>query len=186
MPLGSKVSSTFVPGIKEALPFSMLSSPGAWSDTRNAAAREPFEEKAPRLEAVAMDMNTGFAHVVQEHLPHVALVFDHYHISALINRAIDDLRREQQAQLDEKEQKTLKGSRFLLLKNYENLDQDKQSRLQNLLQANSPLLTMYTMKEQFRDFWEKPSIIEAMVFLDAWCTDAENSGIKQLKYERFP
>ena len=37
------------------------------------------------------------------------------------------------------------------------------------------------MQEQFRDFWEKPTMIEAMVFLDAWCTDAENSGIKQLK-----
>lgn len=146
---------------------------------------EPFVKvlarKAPGLEAVAMDMNTGFAHAVQDHLPHVALVFDHYHVSALINRAIDELRREQQSQMDEKEQKTLKGSRFLLLKNYENLDEQKQGRLQNLLEANAPLWTMYTMKEQFRDFWQKPSIIEAMAFLDAWCTDAENSGIKQLK-----
>lgn len=146
---------------------------------------EPFVKvlarKAPKLEAIAMDMNSGFAHVVQSHLPHVALVFDHYHVSALINRAIDELRREQQSQLDEKEQKTLKGSRFLLLKNYENLDEDKQNRLQSLLEVNAPLMTMYTMKEQFRDFWEKRSIIEAMPFLDAWCTDAENSGIKQLK-----
>lgn len=146
---------------------------------------EPFvkvlAKKAQKLEAIAMDMNTGFASIVQKHLPHVALVFDHYHVSALINKAIDELRREQQSQLDEKDKKSLKGSRFLLLKNYENLDEENQNRLHRLLEANSPLFTMYSMKEQFRDFWEKRSIIEAMAFLDAWCTDAEKSGIKQLK-----
>lgn len=137
--------------------------------------------RAPKLQAIAMDMNTGFPHAVQTHLPHVAIVFDHYHVSALINKAINELRTEQQGQLDEKEQKTLKGSRFLLLSNYENLDEKKQNRLQSLLQVNAPLMSMHTMKEQFRDFWQKPSIVQAMAFLDAWCTDAENSGIKQLQ-----
>ena len=37
------------------------------------------------------------------------------------------------------------------------------------------------MKEQLREFWEKDSIEEAITFLDAWCTDAENSAIKPLK-----
>ena len=145
---------------------------------------EPFlkklAKKAPRLEAIAMDMNTGFHAAVQEHLPNVAIVFDHYHVSALINKAIDDLRREQHSQLDEAEKQVLKGSRFLLLKNYEKLDEDGKDRLQSLLDTNKTLFTMYTMKEQFRDFWEKPNIAEAIVFLDAWCTDAEKSGIKHL------
>jgi transposase len=146
---------------------------------------EPFlkkiAKKAPGLEAIAMDMNTGFHAAVQEHLPNVAIVFDHYHVSALINKAIDELRREQYSQLDEADKSVLKGSRFLLLKNYEKLDEYGKDRLQNLLAANQSLFTMYTMKEQFRDFWEKPNIAEAIVFLDAWCTDADNSGIKQLK-----
>ena len=146
---------------------------------------EPFlkvlKRRAADLKAVAMDMNTGFPHVIQKHLPHISLVFDHYHVSALINRAIDELRRQLQAELDEEGQKYLKGSRFLLLKNYENLDQDKHQRLKSLLEANAPRMTMYTMKEQFRDFWEKPTISEAIAFLDAWCTDAENSNIKPLK-----
>ena len=125
-------------------------------------------------------MNTGYIGAVQQRLPEVAIVFDHYHVSALINKAIDELRREQQSQLDQAGQRTLKGSRFLLLTNYEKLHEEKQSRLNTLLEANSPLFTMHTMKEQFRDFWEKPSIIDASNFLDAWCADAENSGIKQL------
>jgi transposase len=126
-------------------------------------------------------MSSAFMSAVEEHLPGVAIVFDHYHVSALMNKGIEDLRREQQSRLDEEGKEVLKGTRFLLLKNYETLDQEKQSRLDQLLQANAPLLTLHTMKEQFREFWQKDSIDEAITFLDAWCTDAENSGVKELK-----
>jgi transposase len=146
---------------------------------------EPFlkvlRKKAPHLEAIAMDMNKGFISAVEEHLPDVAIVFDHYHVSALMNKAIEEVRREQQSQLDEEGKQVLKGSRFLLLKNYENLDEEKQSRLQQLLDVNAPLLTVHTMKEQLRAFWEKGSFEQAVAFLDTWCNDADKSGIKQLK-----
>jgi hypothetical protein len=33
-----------------------------------------------------------FNAVVQEHLPYLAIVFDYYHLSDLISKAIDDLR----------------------------------------------------------------------------------------------
>ena len=140
-----------------------------------------LRRKAPNLKAIAMDMSTAFSSAVEEHLPGVAIVFDRYHVSALMNKGIEDLRREQQSQLDEEGQKVLKGTRFLLLKNYETLDQKKQTRLAQLLQANAPLLTLHTMKEQFREFWEKDSIEQAIPFLDAWCTDAEKSDVKELK-----
>jgi transposase len=146
---------------------------------------EPFlkviRRRARKLEAIAMDMSTGFISAVQDHLPFVPIVFDHYHVSALMNKGIEEVRREQQGQLDEEGEKFLKGTRFLLLKNYENLDEEKQGRLQSLLEVNAPLFTIHTMKEQLRTFWEKDSIEEAITFLDAWCTDAENSGIKPLK-----
>jgi transposase len=140
-----------------------------------------LRRKAQNLKAVAMDMSTAFSSAVEEHLPGKAIVFDRYHVSALMNKGIEDLRREQQSSLDDKGKKVLQGTRFLLLKNYETLDQEKQSRLDQLLQVNAPLLTMHSMKEQFREFWEKRSIEEAIPFLDAWCTDAEKSGVKELK-----
>jgi transposase len=135
-----------------------------------------LRRKALNLKAIAMDMSTAFSSAVEEHLPGVAIVFDRYHVSALMNKGIEDLRREQQSQLDEEGQKVLKGTRFLLLKNYETLDQEKQSRLAQLLQANTPLLTIHTMKEQFREFWEKDSIDQAIPFLDAWYTPASRNS----------
>jgi transposase len=146
---------------------------------------EPFlkriKKRSPKLKAIAMDMSKSYIAAVQEHLPLVPIVFDHYHISALMNNAIEDVRREQQAQIDQEGEKLIKGSRFLLLKNYENLSCEKQDRLNDLLRANEPLFTAHTMKEQLRQFWEKDTHFEAALFLDAWCTDAEKSGIKALK-----
>jgi transposase len=140
-----------------------------------------LRRKAPNLKAVAMEMSTAFSSAVEEHLPGVVIVFDRHHVSALINKGIEDLGREQQSQLDKEGQKILKGTRFLLLKNYETLDQEKQTRLAQLLRANTPLLTIHTMKEPFREFWEKESIEQAIPFLGAWCTDAENSVVKERK-----
>jgi len=140
-----------------------------------------LRRRARKLEAIAMDMSSAFRSAVEEHLPYVPVVFDRYHVSALMNKGIEELRRDQQSQLDEEGKKVLKGTRFLLLKNYETLDQEKQTRLDQLLEANAPLFAIHTMKEQFREFWEKDSMQESIAFLDAWCTEAENSGVKELE-----
>jgi transposase len=99
---------------------------------------------------------------------------------ALINQAIEELRREQQRELDQLGQKALKGNRFLLLRNYESLKPDHQTRLNALFEANQPLFTMHSMKEQLRLFWEMQDGEAARTFLELWCGDALNSGIKQL------
>jgi transposase len=141
---------------------------------------EKLARKGRRLEAVAMDMSSAYYSAVREVLPHVDIVFDRYHIMALINHAIEDLRREQQRELDRLGQQTLKGNRFLLLSNYEDLKPDRKARLDALLQANQPLFTIHSMKEQLRLFWEKDNLAAARTFLETWCADALRSGIKHL------
>jgi len=56
-----------------------------------------------------MYMSTAFISAVEEHLSHVTVVFDHYHVSALMNKGIANLRREQQPQLDEGGDKVFQG-----------------------------------------------------------------------------
>jgi transposase len=133
-----------------------------------------------RLEGVAIDMSSAYYRAVRESLPQSDIVFDRYHIMALINQATEELRREQQRELDDLGKQTLKGNRFLLLRNYEDLKPDGKERLDALLQANQPLFTMHSMKEQLRLFWQKENETTARTFLETWCRDALNSGIKQL------
>lgn len=151
---------------------------------RSVNAITPFlrkiAQRAPNLKAVAIDMSHSYRKAIQEHLPWVEIVYDRYHISALINRAIDDLRREEHRKASSECKHIMKGSRYLLLRNYGNLDPNNRDRLHSLLSVNHSLLTMHTMKEQLHSFWNLTNRQEAMSFLYNWCFDALNSGIKQL------
>ena len=77
----------------------------------------------------------------------------------------------------------LKGTRWLLLKNAENLDpeKDEKSRLKEALKLNEPLAAAYYLKEDLRRFWEQPGKRFATTFLDGWIRRAEASGIKILQ-----
>lgn len=68
-----------------------------------------------------MDMSKAYRSAVEEFLPKVPIVFDKFHIMQLINQTIDKIRRKQQQKADEEGYKALKGNRYLILTNYDNL-----------------------------------------------------------------
>jgi len=146
---------------------------------------EPFllrlKREAKHLQAIAMDMSLSYKGAVEKVLPHVDIVFDHFHVDALLNKALDEVRKEQMENLNHREEKALKGNRFILLKNYNNLDSEGKNRLQAILEANEPLFRAYTLKEQFHLFWKQDSLKKAWIFLDQWIEDARSTGIKKLK-----
>ena len=76
----------------------------------------------------------------------------------------------------------LKGTRWLLLKNPENLDpaRDEAKRLHEALALNQPLAAAYYMKEDLRRVWEQPHKQAARYVLDDWVRRAETSGIRML------
>ena len=145
---------------------------------------EPFMKvlarKARKLKAVAMDMSRPYSSAVSENLPEVDIVFDRYHIMAQMNLAIESLRREQQRTINKREQKFLKGCRFLLLSNYASLSHDRQAKLNTLLDINKPLFIMHSMKEQLRLLWQQSHHKQAENFLKQWCFDAMAAGPKPL------
>lgn len=140
-----------------------------------------LKEKAIHLKAIAMDMNAAYASASKKHLPNVDIVFDRFHVVALLNTAIDEIRRNQQAKCNAVGLKVIKGMRFLLLSNYEKLDPKKQSSLECLLEVNKPIAIAHAMKEQIRLFWTKQSVKEGAKFLCWWIMDAVDSGINELQ-----
>ena len=112
--------------------------------------------KAKRLKGIAMDMSHSYYWAVQEVLPNVAVIFDRYHVMSLMNQAVDEFRRDYQRQLDQLGQKTLKGIRFLLLRNYDRLDERCKGRLERLFRVNQPLYLMHTMKRKRHGVFFRP------------------------------
>jgi transposase len=151
---------------------------------RNKKSITPFlrklARKATNLTAIAMDMSGPYESAVREILPGVDIVFDHYHVMALISKAIDEIRREQQRRCNDVGLRTLKGQRFLLLKNFEKLGTNERSSLQALFEVNKPLAIAHTMKEQLRLLWEKPNSQEGARCLVWWIMEALESNISEL------
>ena len=135
---------------------------------------------ARKLKAIAMDMSASYFWAVKETLPKIDIVFDRFHVMGLMSKAIDTFRRQYQQMLNKTDRKILKGARFLLLSNYENLETGRKSRLDELLQLNEPLSKMHLMKEQLRLFWDVKTRKEARKFLNAWGYEALSSGIPAL------
>lgn len=140
-----------------------------------------LKEQAKQLKAMAMDMNAAYASAVQNHLPEVDVVFDRFHVVALLNKTIEEVRRDQQARCNDVGVKVIKGMRFLLLRNYENLDFKKKSSLESLLEVNQPIALAHAMKEQIRLFWSKQTVKEGIKFLAWWIMDAVETGIRELE-----
>jgi transposase len=155
---------------------------------RGVEALRPFwrrlRQSRTRIAAVATDMAGGYIAAVRKFLPDAVHVFDRFHVMKLYNEKLSDFRRECYRALPDKLQKdVLKGTRWLLLMNSENLDPAKGEprRLEKALELNAPLATAYYMKELLRYFWEQPSKPAARRWLDEWIWLATRSGIAMLQ-----
>ena len=153
-------------------------------DGKGADALTPFWKRLhsshAKIDAVAMDMSPAYIQAVKKNLPLAAIVFDHFHIIKLFNEKLSDLRRELYREATElMQKKVMKGTRWLLLKNPENLDDsaNETARLQEALRLNQPLATAYYMKEDLRQIWLQYDKESAQTLLDDWVRRAEKSGI---------
>jgi transposase len=156
-------------------------------DGKGTEALDPFWTRLRRsrakVKAVATDMGRAYIRAVRENLPHAVHVFDHFHVVKLFNDKLSALRRElyQQAQTDS-DRRLLKGTRWLLLKNPENLDPERneEQRLRDALELNKPLSIAYYLKEDLRQIWSQPNKRTARRVLRDWMARARVSGIRML------
>jgi transposase len=158
-------------------------------DGKGADSLKPFWRrlKGSRadVKAVAIDMSPAYIKAVRENLPRATIVFDRFHIIKLFNEKLADLRRDLYHQLsDPYEKNLLKGTRWLLLKKPDNLDENRAEpqRLQKALEINKPLAAAYYMKEELRQLHVQESKEQARSFLIDWIWEAGTSGIRMLRH----
>jgi transposase len=156
-------------------------------DGKGADALKPFwlrlKRSHAKVEAVATDMSAAYIRAVRDNLRHAVHVFDHFHVIKLYNDKLSALRRQLFHELTAAGQKVIKGIRWLLLKNAENLDSKKKERqrLERALRLNEPLALAYYLKEDLRQLWRQPNKVEARRFLKEWLAMARASGIRMLE-----
>jgi transposase len=157
-------------------------------DGKGTEALTPFWEKLGRrknrIQSVAVDMSPAYTKAIRENLPKTTLVYDHFHVIKLYNEKLSDLRRTLYRETKDADMRSmLKGTRWLLLKNHENLDEKKgeKERLEAALSANRPLMTAYYLKEELHRIWEQPDRASAEKVFANWLATAEASEEEMLE-----
>jgi transposase len=132
------------------------------------------------IAAVGIDRSGAYRAAVEAHLPNADIVFDKFHLISNLGEVIDRVRRRTQAQTDAEGRALLKGQRYNLLRNPENLSPDGRRELRLLLAANRELSVVYLLKDAFKAVWTYTYRKSADKCLTTWIDMAMESGVREL------
>lgn len=159
-----------------------------WSrEGRSKATLERFfhdlgDEQAKRLEAVCCDMWANYVEVIRLRAPQASLVFDKFHVVRHLLEGVNDVRKAEARALRRDFPELLKGTRYIFLKNPENLTDRQRLRLATLEhQRGLKVLRAYELKELFRHLWKYRSRAWAKKYFDPWFWWATHSGIEPMR-----
>ena len=133
------------------------------------------------VEVVSIDMWDAYFYAAIEKLPQALIVVDRFHVEKNLLEAITKLRRQIQSGLSAEAQQSLKGTRWLLVSNYDELDTAQKEKLDQALESCPELALCHHLKEAFRDWYEEDDEIEvAGRKLEQWKELAVSVGSRAL------
>ena len=155
-------------------------------DGKGADALDAFFRRVRKygvnIEYVATDLSAAFISAVRRNLPEAQLVFDHFHVKKIINDKVDKLRRSlYHSKLYEEQRDVIKGIRWLLLRNGEDIKTDAaKKQLQEALEINEPRAKAYYLKEKITLGCGQLDNAAARAWLYDWIREASRSELTQL------
>jgi len=138
------------------------------------------EERCKQIELVSCDMASWIAGPVAERCPAAVRCVDPFHVVQLTTDALDEVRREvwnearRAGNMDLA--RDLKGARFAVWKNPENLTDRQAVKLSQIQKTNGRLYRAYLLKEQLRQIYRLPAK-QAERLLDGWLAWARRSRL---------
>ena len=144
--------------------------------------KEIGADRAHAIEVVSMDMGPGYAKATREHAPQATIAIDPFHVVALGNRALDDVRREYWNQLrrsgDLTAARRFKDARWSLLKSPQNLTERQDATLRKLKRAGGQVWRAYTLKEALRAIFAPDlTVDDVAVLLGRFISKASRSRL---------
>jgi len=129
-----------------------------------------------KVKTVTLDMSKSYISGVCEQMSQAEMIFDRFHIIKQLNKHIDQIRRKEQ-----KENVELKKSRYLWLKNNENLTEDQRQKLAYLTGAYEGLGQAYRLKESLRDVLDNAYNDKRLTPLNEWMAEAWDTNLAPLQ-----
>jgi transposase len=122
------------------------------------------------INLVSMDMSPAYVKGVRENFGRETVItFDKFHVVALVNEAVDQVRKLEAATQTAGKAKALKGQRWLLLKNPENLTGLQTRSYRNLLRRRLACVKAHQARLALQDIYQIEERETAERKLRAWC-----------------
>lgn len=143
-----------------------------------AANLRAHRGKPTQIESVSIDMSPAFISGVEENFPNAQITFDKFHVIAHASDALTETRR-----LEQQSDPTLKGLRWVLLKDRSKLSGAQRDELDALLANMTTKRTAraWQYREQLREILgrKQPNVVRAL--LRQWCTNVRRSKVEPMK-----
>jgi transposase len=137
--------------------------------TEQMEARGSF---ADQVTAVAVDLSPAYTSAVLDQFPNAEIVYDRFHVEQMLSRAVNEVRK-----LETDEQRLLKKSKFLWLRNEARLTQNQKEKVHYLQIAFPTLGLAYRLKELFKEVYNTTEPDDALEAMEEWLKMASESGI---------
>ncbi len=104
-------------------------------------------------------------------MPQAKIVFDLFHVVSAFSRVIDIVRNDEYRKASKTDKSIYKGTRYLLLRNRQNLNtREQRQHLKELLVLNENMNTVMILKEKLKKIWSYRSRAWASKPLNDWCS----------------
>jgi transposase len=119
-----------------------------------------------------VDMSHAYRMGIMEQFPGARLVFDKFHIMVKANEAVNDVRKCEVIENDK-----LIGTKYLFMKNPENLTDSEMSRLRSIKDLDMDTTNAYHFKLALQRFWRFDNLTDATMYLRKWLAWTSHSKL---------
>jgi transposase len=122
------------------------------------------------IEAVAMVMSASFKAAVEAVIPRADIVRqlpDRFHVSKLLNEAVDGVRRRENKELLSRGDESLKATRYSWRFNPANMSDQRLEEFKLLAASNLRTSRAWLHKEDFEGFWSRDSVWRGEGYLES-------------------
>jgi transposase len=109
---------------------------------------------ANKITEVCMDMSPAFIKGATENFPNASITFDKFHVVKMANEAVDEVRRTESKRTDD-----LKNTRYIWLKNEQNLTKTQKETLDKLKDCELETAKAYRMRLILQEIYRYPNPI---------------------------
>ena len=129
------------------------------------------------IDSVCIDMSKIYVAGVGEHLPHAEITFDPFHVMAIVNKAVDLVRRQ-----EAKTEPLLKKTRYLWLCNEVNRTKRQQEHFDSLPKSRLKTARAWQIKTLLQEIYQQcQTLTDAEQALNRWYSWAIRCRLEPMK-----